>query len=66
MSLHAVTLIGVPSLGGLLVANMTTWLGRGDTLIAVNASGAPLALVSGAICVFILFLVLRLPANHDT
>lgn len=65
MSLHAVTLIGVPSLGGLLVTNMTTWLGRGDTLSAINASGAPLALISGAICVFMLFLVLRLPVASD-
>lgn len=65
MSLHAVTLIGVPSLGGLLITNMTTWLGRGDTLTAINASGAPLALISGAICVFMLFLVVRLPVVHD-
>jgi MFS family permease len=65
MSLHAVTLIGVPSLGGLLITNMTTWLGRGDTLTAINASGAPLALISGSICVFMLFLVVRLPVVHD-
>ncbi|MFN5058296.1 MAG: MFS transporter [Chloroflexota bacterium] len=64
MSLHAVTLIGVPSLGGLLITNMTTWLGRGETLSNINASGAPLALISGAICVLMLFLVLRLPADH--
>ncbi len=65
MSLHAVTLIGIPSLGGLLITNMTTWLGHGDTLTAINASGAPLALITGAICVFMLFLVLRLPVVHD-
>jgi MFS family permease len=65
MSLHAVTLIGVPSLGGLLITNMTTWLGQGDTLHTINASGAPLALIIGAICVFMLFLVLRLPADSD-
>ena len=38
---------------------------RGDTLTAINASGAPLALISGAICVFMLFLVVRLPVVHD-
>jgi MFS family permease len=64
MSLHAVTLIGVPSLGGLLITNMTTWLGHGDTVSTINASGAPLALISGAIFVLMLFLVLRLPADH--
>lgn len=64
MSLHAVTLIGVPSFGGLLVTNMTTWLGRGDTLAAVSASGAPLALVVGATCVAVLYLVVRIPTPH--
>lgn len=63
MSLHAVTLIGVPSLGGLLVSNMTTWLGHGATLVDINASGAPLAILGGAICVVMLFLVVRLPVD---
>lgn len=61
MSLHAVTLIGVPSFGGLLVTNMTTWLGRGDTLAAISASGAPLALLVGAGCVVLLYLFVRIP-----
>ncbi|MFN5928858.1 MAG: MFS transporter [Roseiflexaceae bacterium] len=63
MSLHAVTLIGVPSFGGLLVTNMTTWLGRGDTLVAISASGAPLALVVGAGCVVLLYLFVRIPTH---
>ncbi|MEY2845992.1 MAG: hypothetical protein RL076_1538 [Chloroflexota bacterium] len=61
MSLHAVTLIGVPSFGGLLVTNMTTWLGRGDTLAAISASGAPLALLVGAGCVVLLYVFVRIP-----
>lgn len=61
MSLHAVTLIGVPSFGGLLITNMTTWLGRGDSISAISASGAPLALVIGAVCVAVLYLVVRIP-----
>lgn len=61
MSLHAVTLIGVPSFGGLLVTNMTTWLGRGDTIAAISASGAPLALLVGAGCVVVLYLFVRIP-----
>jgi MFS family permease len=61
MSLHAVTLIGVPSLGGLLITGMTTWLGSGASVVAINASGAPRALLVGALCVLVLYAVLRLP-----
>ena len=63
MSLHAVTLIGVPSLGGLLVTNLTTWLGHGTSLAEISATGAPLALVVGAVCVAILFILIRFPAR---
>jgi MFS family permease len=63
MSLHAVTLIGVPSLGGLLVTNLTTWLGHGANLAEISATGAPLALVVGAVCVAILFILIRFPAR---
>ena len=63
MSLHAVTLIGVPSLGGLLVTNLTTWLGHGANLAEISATGAPLALVVGAVCVALLFILIRFPAR---
>jgi len=65
MSLHAVTLIGVPSFGGLIITNLTTWLGHGNTTVAISATGAPLALVVGAVCVAILFIVVRFPARTD-
>ena len=61
MSLHAVTLIGVPSFGGLLITNMTTWLGHGTSVSAISASGAPLALIVGAACVAMLYLLVRIP-----
>lgn len=61
MSLHAVTLIGVPSLGGLLITNLTTWLGSGASAVAINASGAPRALLVGAACVALLFALVRIP-----
>lgn len=61
MSLHAVTLIGVPSLGGLLITNLTTWLGSGSSMVAINASGAPRALLVGAACVAVLFVLVRIP-----
>ena len=61
MSLHAVTLIGVPSFGGLLITNMTTWLGHGTSVSAISASGAPLALIVGAACVAVLYLLVRIP-----
>jgi MFS family permease len=63
MSLHAVTLIGVPSFGGLVVTNLTTWLGHGSNIADISASGAPLALVVGAVCVAILFILIRFPAR---
>ena len=63
MSLHAVTLIGVPSFGGLVVTNLTTWLGHGNNIADISATGAPLALVVGAVCVAILFIVIRFPAR---
>ena len=63
MSLHAVTLIGVPSFGGLVVTNLTTWLGHGSNIADISATGAPLALVVGAVCVAILFIVVRFPAR---
>jgi len=47
----------------LLVTSMTTWLGRGDTLVAISASGAPLALVVGAGCVVLLYLCVRIPTH---
>ncbi|MFM2031688.1 MAG: hypothetical protein RLZZ297_453, partial [Chloroflexota bacterium] len=47
MSLHAITLIGVPSVGGLVVTQLTTLLGSGTDVHRVNATGAPLALVVG-------------------
>jgi MFS family permease len=71
MSLHAVTLIGVPSLGGLLITNLTTWLGSGASVVAINASGAPRALLVGAACVVLLFALVRIPipqpatSSHD-
>jgi hypothetical protein len=65
MSLHAITLIGVPSVGGLLVTSLTTLLGNGTDTRAINASGAPLALLVGAGTVALLFLVVRIPLRAE-
>jgi hypothetical protein len=65
MSLHAITLIGVPSVGGLLVTSLTTLLGSGGDTRAINATGAPMALVIGAITVALLFVVVRIPLGDS-
>lgn len=64
MSLHAITLIGVPSVGGLVVTQLTTLLGAGSDLRSINASGAPVALLCGAVCVAVLFVLVRFPAQN--
>jgi MFS family permease len=66
MSLHAITLIGVPSVGGLLVTSLTTLLGTGADTHAINAAGAPLALLVGAATVALLFVVVRIPLRDVT
>jgi hypothetical protein len=65
MSLHAITLIGVPSVGGLLVTSLTTLLGSGGDTRTINATGAPMALVIGAITVALLFVVVRIPLGDS-
>ncbi len=66
MSLHAITLIGVPSVGGLLITSLTTLLGNGSDSRAINASGAPFALLVGASSVALLFVFVRIPLRDTT
>ncbi|MFM2308569.1 MAG: hypothetical protein RLY87_689 [Chloroflexota bacterium] len=65
MSLHAITLIGVPSVGGLLVTSLTTLLGSGSDTRSINATGAPFALLVGAATVALLFVLVRIPFRVD-